>query len=123
MERYKEYASGDGTEGFVRAYGEVLEHAGRAFGRVFAFLRDRDGDGEGEMCLVHCSAGKDRTGLLCALVLMLVGVADEDVAAEYALTEIGLREWREEVLGRLGEESKVRLGVDGEGLRRIVGAR
>lgn len=123
--RYKDYASGDGTEGFVRAYGQVLEHAGPAFGRVFGFLRDRGGDGEGggEMCLVHCSAGKDRTGLLCALVLLLVGVADEDVAEEYALTEIGLGEWREEVLGRLVEESKERLGGDGEGLRRMVGAR
>lgn len=36
--------------------------------------------------VVHCMAGKDRTGLLCALTLSLLGVPDEDVAAEYALT-------------------------------------
>jgi protein-tyrosine phosphatase len=36
--------------------------------------------------VVHCMAGKDRTGLVCALTLSLLGVPDEDVAQEYALT-------------------------------------
>jgi protein tyrosine/serine phosphatase len=34
----------------------------------------------------HCFAGKDRTGILTALVLGLLGVADEDIAADYALS-------------------------------------
>lgn len=36
--------------------------------------------------VVHCMAGKDRTGVTCALVLSLLGVDDEDIAADYALT-------------------------------------
>jgi len=36
--------------------------------------------------VVHCMAGKDRTGLICALTLSLLGVPDGDVAQEYALT-------------------------------------
>lgn len=36
--------------------------------------------------LVHCAVGKDRTGLLVALALTLVGVTPEDVAADYALS-------------------------------------
>ncbi len=36
--------------------------------------------------VVHCMAGKDRTGVTCALALSLVGVSDEDIAADYALT-------------------------------------
>ncbi|MFG1680556.1 tyrosine-protein phosphatase [Nonomuraea sp. NPDC049269] len=36
--------------------------------------------------VVHCAAGKDRTGLLTALILSLVGVADEDIIDDYALT-------------------------------------
>jgi len=34
----------------------------------------------------HCAAGKDRTGVLAALVLALLGVADELIVADYALT-------------------------------------
>ena len=34
----------------------------------------------------HCSAGKDRTGVLAALVLSALGVADDVVAADYHLS-------------------------------------
>ena len=33
----------------------------------------------------HCAAGKDRTGVLAALVLALVGVDDDTIAADYGL--------------------------------------
>ncbi|MGW4795455.1 tyrosine-protein phosphatase [Nonomuraea sp. NPDC004297] len=36
--------------------------------------------------VVHCAAGKDRTGILTALVLSLVGVGEDDIVADYALT-------------------------------------
>lgn len=36
--------------------------------------------------VVHCSAGKDRTGIVVALVLDTVGVPDAVIAADYALT-------------------------------------
>lgn len=36
----------------------------------------------------HCASGKDRTGLLAALVLALLGVADEEILADFALTEL-----------------------------------
>jgi hypothetical protein len=34
----------------------------------------------------HCAAGKDRTGLVAALVLDLLGVGRETIVADYALT-------------------------------------
>jgi protein-tyrosine phosphatase len=37
--------------------------------------------------LVHCTAGKDRTGLVTALVLEVVGVPDHVIAADYALSQ------------------------------------
>ncbi|HVE24740.1 MAG TPA: tyrosine-protein phosphatase [Sporichthya sp.] len=37
--------------------------------------------------LVHCSAGKDRTGLIIGLLLSALGVPDEIVAEDYAVTE------------------------------------
>ena len=36
--------------------------------------------------LVHCTAGKDRTGVLLALVMDVVGVSEADIAAEYGLS-------------------------------------
>jgi protein-tyrosine phosphatase len=41
--------------------------------------------------VIHCVGGKDRTGLLAAFLLHLAGVADEDIAADYALSEERLR--------------------------------
>lgn len=41
--------------------------------------------------VIHCAGGKDRTGLLAALLLHLVGVDAEDIAADYALSEERLR--------------------------------
>jgi protein-tyrosine phosphatase len=40
--------------------------------------------------VVHCMAGKDRTGVVCALALSLLGVSDEDIATDYALTEVAM---------------------------------
>jgi protein-tyrosine phosphatase len=41
--------------------------------------------------VVHCVGGKDRTGLLTALLLHLAGVPIEEIAADYALSEERLR--------------------------------
>jgi protein-tyrosine phosphatase len=41
--------------------------------------------------VVHCMAGKDRTGVVCALTLSLLGVSDADIAADYALTETSMK--------------------------------
>jgi protein-tyrosine phosphatase len=35
----------------------------------------------------HCTAGKDRTGIVAALVLAFLGVSDEDIVADYGLTQ------------------------------------
>lgn len=34
----------------------------------------------------HCASGKDRTGIVAALVLTLLGVSRKDVVADFALT-------------------------------------
>jgi len=41
--------------------------------------------------IVHCMAGKDRTGTVCALALSLLGVSDEDIATDYALTTAAMK--------------------------------
>jgi protein-tyrosine phosphatase len=45
----------------------------------------------------HCTAGKDRTGLLSALVLSLLGVPEETVVADYALSGAAMARLREKL--------------------------
>ena len=46
--------------------------------------------------LVHCTAGKDRTGIVVAALLRAVGVTRADVLADYLRTEANLtRLWAE----------------------------
>ena len=41
----------------------------------------------------HCAAGKDRTGVVAALTLSLLGVEDADVASDYALSSASTDRW------------------------------
>jgi protein-tyrosine phosphatase len=63
-------------------YKSLLPEAGPQIRRVFQILHDREGRG----VVFHCTAGKDRTGVIAALILNLCGVSDEDVITDYALT-------------------------------------
>ncbi|GII20544.1 tyrosine-protein phosphatase [Planosporangium mesophilum] len=60
----------------------------------------------------HCAAGKDRTGVLAALTLSLLGVGDDDIADDYALSQESERRFREWRRGR-GVDGR---GVDGRGV-------
>src|SRR5690606_40943916 len=37
--------------------------------------------------VVHCTAGKDRTGFACAMLLTALGVHDDDILEDYLLTQ------------------------------------
>lgn len=93
--RYKAYTSG--TQGFVQAYKDILLSGPPSYGRIFRHLAQN----KPQPHLVHCTAGKDRTGVLIALMLMLVGAPDEDIAKEYALTDLGLAELKPLFIERL----------------------
>jgi protein-tyrosine phosphatase len=41
----------------------------------------------------HCAAGKDRTGIIAALTLALLGVPAERIADDYALSDIATQRW------------------------------
>lgn len=42
--------------------------------------------GENDSLLVHCAAGKDRTGTLVALIQSVLGMSDDDIMDDYMLT-------------------------------------
>jgi len=64
------------------AYEMMLERFGDRFARVVELVADPGG----HPVAFFCAGGKDRTGLVAALVLGALGVADETIAADYALT-------------------------------------
>lgn len=56
--------------------------------------------------VVHCHAGKDRTGLVVALALAVAGVPGEVIAQEYALSEPCLRAQHAAELERLATDEE-----------------
>ena len=55
--------------------------------------------------LVHCSAGKDRTGIVVAFALAAVGVPDQIIAADYALSGLYLDPRHTPTIGRVQEST------------------
>ncbi len=64
-------------------YGFMLREYAARFGAVLAVIAD----GDNHPLVFHCAAGKDRTGLVAALVLSLCGVADDAIVTDFAFTE------------------------------------
>lgn len=66
------------------------------FRRYFRLLGETEG-----AVLIHCAAGKDRTGLLAALTHSLLGVSRDDLIADYLLTNVAVDlEGRAEAVAR-----------------------
>jgi len=75
------------TDGIPQRYRLMVDHRQQAFGQIFGALAAVDGP-----AVVHCYAGKDRTGLVAAMALSLAGVDDDAIAADYAETDVQLAE-------------------------------
>jgi protein-tyrosine phosphatase len=73
-----------GIEDMTRFYIGLVERRGESLGQAIRILADP----ERLPALVHCAAGKDRTGVLVALLLRALDVPEEDVVADFALTGI-----------------------------------
>jgi protein-tyrosine phosphatase len=74
-------SSADALEVMRDSYRSYVRQNTPRFRALFAhLLEDR------APLVVHCTAGKDRTGFACALILHALGVADELIAEDYLLT-------------------------------------
>jgi protein-tyrosine phosphatase len=92
-----------------RFYRETLERWPERFAEaVAAVAHARAG-----AVLVHCQVGRDRTGLVAALLLSLADVPAEEIASDYALSADRLRPLYEEWL-RVEEDPRVRARLERE---------
>jgi len=98
--RYVKYMDED-VKGFVAAYSDILRSGGPAFATIFRYLANISPEEEKQGALVHCSAGKDRTGMFFGVLFTYLGVDAQTIADEYHLTDLGLRSIRDEVVTRL----------------------
>ncbi|WP_405057203.1 tyrosine-protein phosphatase [Kribbella sp. NBC_01505] len=71
----------------VDVYRNSLSRNAANISRIFQAIADAPSD---RPVIVHCRAGKDRTGLAVALLLELVGVPRDAIAADYAISEVNL---------------------------------
>jgi protein-tyrosine phosphatase len=68
-------------------YRLMVDGRHEAFGRVVSAIARVDGP-----VVFHCYAGKDRTGLVAAMILALTGVSLDAIGADYAETDVHLAE-------------------------------
>lgn len=94
------FAEGNGEKGVQKEYLKVLAIYQPTFRAVLEHVRDRPED----PFLFHCSAGRDRTGVLAGLILAVAGAAPEVIRFDYMLSRIGTEPAREMLLqyARLG---------------------
>jgi protein-tyrosine phosphatase len=83
------YAGGDPARYLADRYLDLAEQGAPRLAAAIGVIADQDAG----PVVVHCVAGKDRTGVVCALTLSLLGVPDPDVAADYALSTTGGERW------------------------------
>ncbi|KAJ1659531.1 hypothetical protein IWQ61_001407 [Dispira simplex] len=80
--------------GLAGLYKALLHYSGLEIARVLRVFRRR----ENYPILVHCTHGKDRTGIIIALLLSLVGVDQRLVVADYAKTRQEMQAKYEEMI-------------------------
>jgi len=80
----RDYMAVDDPAGYwATAYTRILRAYASNFAEALAAIADAP---EGAV-VFHCAGGKDRTGLVAALLLRLAGAPVEEIARDYALTE------------------------------------
>lgn len=62
--------------------------------------------------VIHCTAGKDRTGLVVAMLLLTLGVPEETVIADYTLSNLFYEHFREAIAADLKQVAPWGVSVD-----------
>ncbi|MFH1135765.1 MAG: tyrosine-protein phosphatase [Pseudomonadota bacterium] len=88
VEAMKKLKKGDSSwmtpDFMLNGYLDNLDNHGPTFGRVFRALAERSN----RPLVFHCTGGKDRAGTAAALLLLTLGVPDDAIIADHALSNI-----------------------------------
>ena len=116
MNRQNDSAA-DAAEYIRWSYGDFLERFSGNFVAAIGAVATAPGP-----ALVHCVGGKDRTGLVVALLLRLAGVSLERIDADYAVSETNLddQNWVDEAPDELEAERRRKIIRSPEGVMAAV---
>jgi protein tyrosine/serine phosphatase len=81
IDRHNGALMADTSLSLAQRYARIMESSGTALADAVRAIAAAPG-----AAVFHCAAGKDRTGMVSAVVLGVLGVADADVIADYAMT-------------------------------------
>jgi protein-tyrosine phosphatase len=89
------------SKSMLERYLFIVDTRPDAFRDAFEVIAEAEGT-----LLFHCFAGKDRTGLVAAMLLSMAGVSRDDIAADYAETDIQLARQYEVWIGEAPLEKR-----------------
>jgi len=97
----------DEASGMFERYLWMLDGRPEAFRAIFDAVAAADGG-----VVFHCFAGKDRTGLVAAMLLSICGVSDDTIAADFAETDAQLAVRYQEWLAAAAPERRSEMRED-----------
>jgi protein-tyrosine phosphatase len=122
---YGEAETADPVSFLVARYLEMLDEGRAAIGAVFELLATSSR----RPLAFHCSAGKDRTGVVAALLLSALGVGDDAIASDYAASAAAMeklvawvRERRPEAADAMNAQPKAILSCPEEAMHGFLSA-
>jgi len=80
------------AEDVIESYLEMIENPTSA-AEIFRTIITSE-----KPLVMHCTAGKDRTGVYIAILLQLIGVEDDDIIADYLLSFAYLRKLAQQTI-------------------------
>jgi protein-tyrosine phosphatase len=101
-------------------YMDMVREGWRSVASVLLTLSET----ESYPAVFHCAIGKDRTGIVAAVVLGVLGVSDDDIVADYALSRAGMTRALAEVAAERTPEDYARIaplfGAEPETMREFL---
>lgn len=92
---------GDAIPSMEEMYVEMVSTSAKQLAEVAALVSEVE-EGENNAVVVHCTAGKDRTGVSVALILDVVGVERDAIVENYSVSQNYLAgPWADKMLGTL----------------------
>jgi protein-tyrosine phosphatase len=85
---FEQIARHPGELGGLKVMDTLYRRKPRAFAKGVSLLFETILQGDALPLLIHCHAGKDRTGFLTAMLLTAIGISKADVIDDYETTQI-----------------------------------